>query len=123
MTSIPKIRVRKRPRTFRAVDASDEGLRLVSARGVAEAPKQGGEGGFPELSGDADHSRSIGRLIEKCQESAMAQNISPHSLRHSVAISVIGGADLRAIQELLGHARLSTQISSRIDRAIDASLR
>jgi len=65
---------------------------------------------FLNYQGTRITTRSIGRLIEKyVKECALAQNISPHSLRHSVATHLLSaGADLRAIQELLGHARLST---------------
>lgn len=104
---------------LRAWLADREGF-VVPARVPAERPgrrvsARAGSPSFPDplflnYRGGRLSTRSVDSLVRRyVSQCSTRYGISPHALRHSFATHLLeAGADLRAIQELLGHARLST---------------
>ncbi len=72
---------------------------------------------FVNMNGEPMSRQGFWKIVKHYQETAkIKKDITPHTLRHSFAVHLLeNGADIRAIQEMLGHADLSsTQIYARV---------
>jgi integrase/recombinase XerC len=104
------IRIRGKGRKERIVPVGTRALHAIDAYLGQINRDAKGPAVFTGQSGKRLTARTVQRILENHgKRLGLSQKASPHTLRHSFATHMLeSGADLRAIQELLGHASLST---------------
>jgi site-specific recombinase XerD len=119
-----ELRVEGKGDKTRIVPAGEPALRALARYLERARPALSGNDGeqalFLSKSGRRLSTSDVRRRLRVWARNAAVQGrISPHTLRHSFATHLLeGGADLRAIQELLGHSSISTtQIYTRVESA------
>jgi site-specific recombinase XerD len=117
-----EVRVEGKGSKTRVVPIGEHGLRALARYLERARPALAGGDGEPALflskSGRRLSTSDVRRRLRVwTRHAALAGGVSPHWLRHSFATHLLeGGADLRAIQELLGHSSLSTtQVYTRVE--------
>lgn len=107
------LRLRGKGRKERIVPIGELALEAIKRyrASLATSPQTAGHTCplFYNLRGGRLTSRSVARIVARYSSRLSGGPVSPHTLRHSFATHLLDeGADLRAIQEMLGHASLST---------------
>lgn len=111
------VRVVGKGRKERLVPIGSQAIKAIKAYLKAtEHLRKKGEASFSDgplfinYRGERLSTRSIGRIIKRyATQMGLSPEVSPHAIRHSFASHLLdGGADLRSVQELLGHESLST---------------
>jgi integrase/recombinase XerD len=109
-----KGRERLIPMYHTAVKALQDYVRNIRPQIIADGRE---EALFVNMNGERMSRQGFWKIIKYYQEKAGIQkDITPHTLRHSFAVHLLeNGADLRAIQEMMGHADISsTQIYTHV---------
>jgi len=104
------VRVMGKGRKERIVPVGIKALEALKVYLEERGASRGEDPIFVNSFGERLTTRSVGRLIKKyTKHSGIFRKVSPHSLRHTFATHLLdAGADIREIQEMLGHASLST---------------
>ncbi len=118
------VRVLGKGNKERIVPVAAQALRAVAdyiqRQRATQASAEGAKRLFLSRSGRALAREDIFRIVRKyVRRSAVRGRVSPHTLRHCFATQLLShGADLRAVQEMLGHADIATtQVYTHVDAA------
>ena len=104
------VRVMGKGRKERIVPVGAKAIEALGAYLEERGGVKGNEPIFVNSLGGRLTARSVGRLMKRyTRHSGIFRKVSPHSLRHTFATHLLdAGADIREIQEMLGHSSLST---------------